>query len=532
MANKPIPWEDVEIELLKEKYPILTKDELKKLFPDRSIKSVMGKAERLGLKKIGDLSRQNWTVEDVNIIKEYYTNSTEEEMLKLLPSRTWNEIQHKSSRLNIRKYREFKEDRHSWTENEIEQLVLDRSYIYHGTYFDDFNKRKIIVECEKGIIDHVYFNSFKNGSEAGSHNITRRKDYFEALHTIENEGYKVISSENGYKNSRSEINTICPNGHHYPTTLSNFNHGNRCQKCWLEEIGKANILSFELVKERFLEKGYTIIEEILEYNGSLQKIKCLCTHHISEESLYLSYNQVVNNNIKCKYCNRDKRIMNLKEKYDSIDDYFNINNLMLTINKGTYVKERLNLNADVELTFICTEHIHYGEQRILNRSFRFNGNPCRYCAKKQISGQNHYRWNGGLSNLSEFLRGKINKWKFDSLKNNNFKCFITGLEGNLVVHHVKPFSEIVKETVNELSLPSHQNISHYSENELNEISKLCIRKHYEYGLGIPLDSNIHDLFHEEYSVFYFDEDDFYEFIERFKGGEFNSRIKEVVESGS
>lgn len=532
MANKPIPWTENEIALLKEKYPISTKKELLELFPDRSSKSISGKAEKMGIKKVGELERKNWTEEELDLIKVYYANSSKGEMLKLLPNRTWNEIQHKSSRLNIRKYKEYREPRHSWSEEEIKQIVLDRGYVYHGTYFDSFNKRKIVVECSFGIKQDVFFDSFKNGSEAGSLNITRRKTFQEAVEAIEKEGYMVVSDERSYVNSKSSIETICPNGHLYLTNFANFNHGNRCQDCWLQEIGKSNVLPIDVVKDRFIQDGFTIVEDIDIYEGSKQQVKCKCIHHLNEEALPLSYSQVVHYKIKCAYCVRDERMKSYQEKYNTIDNFFKENNLIFKLTIGEYIENRLKINSEFDLVFICNEHSYHGEQTIMDRSFRFNNNPCRFCAKKKISGNNSPHWNGGTSNLSEYLRGKINKWKFDSLKSNNFRCVLTGAERDLIVHHVKPFSEIVRETMKELCLPIHANISKYTDKELEIISSHCIAKHYEGGMGVPLHKDVHDLFHEEYSVFHFNEEDFYEFVNRFRKGEFNSYTKEVVGNGS
>lgn len=522
MANKAMPWSNKEVEILTEKYPYLTKSELGKLFPYRSIKSITGKAEKLGLKKSGELAINSWSDEEVYKIKEHYSDNSKEYMLGILPNRTWYQIQSKASKLNIRKYSEYKEERRSWTVEEIKELVENRGYIFLGTFFDSFNKRKITVKCPMNIEQDVYFDNFKNGSAAGSLSVTRRKSYSEAIDVIQSEGYKVISDESNYINSKSEIETICPNGHTYFTNLSNFNNGNRCQKCWFEEIGKSNILPIEIVSERFLNNDYKIINmENVQYEGSFQVLECKCIHHEYEKSLYLTYEQVVHRNFKCPYCIRDERVSKYIEKYEDINNYFIKNNLSLITSKEEYVNNRLN-TINAELKFICTDHKHYGEQIILNRSFRFNTSPCRYCVKKKVSGENSPHWKGGISNLAEYLRGRINKWKFDSMKSDGFKCILTDLKESLVVHHITPFSKIVQETMSLIELPVYENIGSYSEEDLENITNLCIDKHYEYGLGATLHSSIHDLFHEEYGLFYFDEDDFTEFTTRYKNGEFEN----------
>lgn len=528
MANKAIPWSNEEVELLTEKYPTATKIELKDMFPNRSIKSITGKAEKLGLKKTGDLAVNSWTDNEENIIKDYYSDTSKEGMMKLLPSRTWQQIQSKASKLNVRKYSEYKEERRSWTEEEIKELVESRDYIFLDTFFDNFHKRKIRVKCLKGIEQEVYFDNFKNGSEAGSLSTTRRKTYSEAVEIIQSEGYRVISDGTDYINSKSEIETMCPEGHIYCTTLASFTNGNRCQTCWFDIIGKSNIIPFETVIERFLNSGYRINnKEIEKYEGSSQKLECKCIHHMNEESLYLTYDQVVHRGFKCPYCTIDERIDRYHEKYDAIDNFFTDSDLILITTKDDYAYDRLN-GINPELRFICNEHVHYGEQVILNRSFRFNTKPCVYCVKKKISGENSPHWKGGISSLASYLRGKIHKWKYDSLKANGFKCILTGLSDDLVIHHITPFSKIVQESIESLNLPIYENINLYSEEELEGVTETCVTKHYDYGLGATLHSSVHDLFHEEYSVFYFDEEDFIEFISRYENGEFDILTKEIV----
>jgi hypothetical protein len=188
----------------------------------------------------------------------------------------------------------------------------------------------------------------------------------------------------------------------------------------------------------------------------------------------------------------------------------------------------LNIETDFPLIFECNEHSHLGKQQINARSFRFNNNPCRYCVKKQISGENHYRWQGGISPLSQYLRGKINQWKFDSMKHYDFKCFLTGKETNLIVHHIKPFRILVRETLNEAQLPLYENISKYTDQELKIITDICIKKHYESGFGVCLNSDVHNIFHDNYSVFHFTETDFYDFVERYNNGEFEIKGGEEI----
>lgn len=108
------------------------------------------------------------------------------------------------------------------------------------------------------------------------------------------------------------------------------------------------------------------------------------------------------------------------------------------------------------------------------------------------------------------------KWKFDSLKEHNFKCFITNTYGFLDVHHLYGFNFILNETLNELFLPIKPIIGDYTKEELDLIEKRCLELHYEYGLGVPLLSNIHKDFHNIYGYGDNTPKQFYEFISYYK----------------
>lgn len=114
------------------------------------------------------------------------------------------------------------------------------------------------------------------------------------------------------------------------------------------------------------------------------------------------------------------------------------------------------------------------------------------------SGGNSHLWNGGTSELYLYLRKCIKKWKLDSLNSSNYKCMITGSSKDLIVHHIHPFINIIRETLNELGLDIKKEVREYSDEELKDIEDLVLKKHYEYGLGAVLTSELHMEFHNLY----------------------------------
>jgi hypothetical protein len=140
-----------------------------------------------------------------------------------------------------------------------------------------------------------------------------------------------------------------------------------------------------------------------------------------------------------------------------------------------------------------------------------------------LNGAKNGRWVGGISNLSSYLRRKINDWKYDSLKSNNFKCFITGInDGSLVVHHLYSFSKIVRESLNIVKLPLYSEVSMYTNDQLKELEDKCVELHYKKGLGKPIIGSLHKLFHIEMGNLIIDNGELEEFREKYMNFEFDN----------
>jgi hypothetical protein len=515
MANKAQPWTNEEIVLLTNTYPTATKEELINLFPNRTHKSIAGKAEKMGLHKLEQV--EEWMDSELDILVANYSIIPKEDMILLLPNRTWSSIQHKASRLNLRKYNKYKDERTVWTDQEIEITVSDKGFKLLNINRDK-NRINITVSCVDEHTRTSHLDGFLKWVGCPVCTGRYKKPYEEAKTTIEKEGYVVLTTESHYKNARTKLDTICPQGHSYPTTLSNFNHGNRCSQCYFEIIGQSNFHDIGYVKLKYQENNF-IVQDNQVYKGVDEKLECKCIHHLDRESLYLSYIQVVNQKVNCPYCVEDEKVNNYKTIYNQILCTFNNFNLQLLTSEEEYVKIRLN-DKNSYIKFTCKEHINKGTQKIKIRTIRndHDGSYCKYCVS--VSGENHYRWQGGISNLSEYLRGRIQPWKDDSFKAHNYTCDVSGKDRNLTIHHKYAFSNIVKETLAELNFPVHKNINKYSDEQITLIEEKCLDIHYRYGLGICLNVEIHELFHSIYSVFNFTPEDYDEFKIRYKNGEF------------
>lgn len=189
-------------------------------------------------------------------------------------------------------------------------------------------------------------------------------------------------------------------------------------------------------------------------------------------------------NRECRECAKETR-----SKKQSLNEDYVKNSLM----EHGYSLLSPYKNSQSHITVECPEgHI----RKIKYGSFR-DGHRCLTCFNIRQTGSNSVSWNGGFRNLNEYVRKKINVWKYDSIKNSNYKCVITGEKFD-VIHHLIGFNFILSESMNELNYPVYDQISLYSNDELLTIIDKVLEVHYRYPLGVCLTKEIHDEFHGIY----------------------------------
>lgn len=216
----------------------------------------------------------------------------------------------------------------------------------------------------------------------------------------------------------------------------------------------------------------------------------------------------------------NERISNsLKHDFNYIENIYKNKSCVLLSGEDEYKN-----NTSI-LKFRCNKHNTIIQQSSY-QSFVSAKYGCYLCSIENRSGENHYYWNGGISPLHNYMRDKIVQWRADSLKYNNYKCYLTGEKGNIIVHHLYGFKQILEESLQELNLDLHDTINQYTEDELNLLTQKIIDKHYKYGYGVILISPIHDLFHNIYLRGNNTPEQFEEFKQRYYNFEFDDLLEE------
>ncbi len=111
---------------------------------------------------------------------------------------------------------------------------------------------------------------------------------------LKKEKWSMISTQDEYTNTKSNVSVSCPEGHEFVTTYNKFQSGRRCTPC-TKGYQKGSMLS-KITKE-FEERGYTLLET--EYVGNHIPLKCICK---CGRETAIAYNNFTRNIGGCKEC--------------------------------------------------------------------------------------------------------------------------------------------------------------------------------------------------------------------------------------
>lgn len=321
--------------------------------------------------------------------------------------------------------------------------------------------------------------------------IIKLNDIIEKLKSI-NPNIEVIRE---LKNSRNERCLECRciiHNHIWVGAVHHLCSGIGCPECKKENIAKALRTDIDIVKSSLMELGYTPLFE--NYYNSNTKLK------LQDKDGYIVYGRY------------SKIIIGEYPRPFSSINPDSIYNLKLWIKKNNKDIELLSKEVDESWPRLQVKCKICGKVWEISVSNLLKDRNCPICSINNRSGEFHHNWNGGTSNIREYLRAKIDTWKYDSMKKYNFKCDISGISSpKNVAHHIFPFSKIVKESISNLNLTIHKEVNKYTKDELLKIERECLRLHYDYGLGVCLSEELHDLFHKTYGYKDFGADDYTEF---------------------
>ncbi|MCK9319236.1 hypothetical protein [Methanoculleus sp.] len=210
----------------------------------------------------------------------------------------------------------------------------------------------------------------------------------------------------------------------------------------------------------------------------------------------------------------------LKEKYsymtnnELINTYFQFANSSIIMHKA----RELGVYKTNETLQRCFDEIgKFNSSRLLElNKWVGEGNP-QY--NSQRFGELNPNYKGGISALSQELRRNIKQWKIDSMENANYKCIFTNKSFDNI-HHLYSFDNIVRDTLKETQLPLYENISQYTQEELQQLIDKCLEIHYRHPLGVCMQEKYHIKFHMEFGYGNNTSEQFYEFLDNYYSGKY------------
>lgn len=295
---------------------------------------------------------------------------------------------------------------------------------------------KLDIMCPCGELFSTTFYNFQKKNKVTCNNCTRKRvsinnklDFNKVKADIETiSGYELVSEN--YMSATSKLIIKCPEGHLFHKSYSCFMQGQLCTVC-------SNIRQSEMFKTDINEiiktleqNNYKLIKIIGEYNGR-RNTKALVRCNKGHEYVRFLDTLISNGGKGCKICASIKLSEDRRTPITVI--YEDIEN-----NNHTFVKwiDEYKNNTTPFILICPRDHTFKSNWFVFSR-----GDRCPYCYREDTRSENHPKWKGGISELKDYIRGRLGNWKTESLKKYEYKCAITGQKGFLEIHHVIPFHQ-------------------------------------------------------------------------------------------
>ena len=261
-------------------------------------------------------------------------------------------------------------------------------------------------------------------------------------------------------------------------TKSKTKGNNTCSYCSGKKVNNTNSLA-SLRPDLIPEWHPTKNGNLTPYDvtcGSSKKIWWVC-----QDCGYESLRRIKHrtNSKGCKRCNNRIPL-----------SYYDICNKIKALNHKPNFKESEYQVGQKNFDIICEK----GHETTISLTTLYRKGNCRLCTIESRMGENNHNWNGGVSEIGDYMRSQIKDWKFNSLKRTNFKCDITGIySDDLEIHHLIPFSDLLNHSLRICGLPIKK-LHEYSLEEKESLRLTLLKMHNE-KLGVPLLGSIHRKFH-------------------------------------
>lgn len=294
---------------------------------------------------------------------------------------------------------------------------------------------------------------------------------------------KLLSTE--YVNCGTPLTLQCKCGNIFYKPFSKLKNGFFvCKECMNKHRSAKYRKDFQSVIDYINSTGCEYVSGEYVNSLSLLSIKCKCGNLFEK-----NYNHFKRGQHQCPKCGAENsRLAKFKYNTESVRE--------ILLKGGYTLLEDEYINCQTPLKCRCSRgHII----NIVFNQFLNGSSGCNTCAIINRSGKNSRLYKGGESEVLDNFRRIIKSWKIEIAKNYNYRCALTGAKYDCVVHHLKPFKQIVEESCKELNLPLHRKLKDYSSEDYRNLETLIIKKH-TIDIGILLQRKVHAKFHSIYGV--------------------------------
>lgn len=100
--------------------------------------------------------------------------------------------------------------------------------------------------------------------------------------------------------------------------------------------------------------------------------------------------------------------------------------------------------------------------------------------------------------VKRYIRARLTPWRDKYRRDHNYTCELTGSNSNIIVHHIRSFGLILSEAIENLDFPIYEDMSKYTEEQLDELFDEYMYLQEYYGQYICIKEDIHIHFHSIY----------------------------------
>lgn len=230
-------------------------------------------------------------------------------------------------------------------------------------------------------------------------------------------GYILLTTK--YINNKQKLEYICPNGHHGSIRWADFQQGYRCPIC-------VSYKKLKFIREQFAKEGYWLLSTV--YVNGKTKLEYICDkgHHCK-----ISWNSWKAGH-RCKQCSKLSRANKLR---------LDIKFIRKELAKESYeLLTKIYTGVHQKLKYRCPKG-HYWS---ITWSDWKSGARCRFCYLESIRGKKNPRHYSNLTNRNIYNKRdcpEYKEWRASVYKRDNYTCQICGKKGGkLNAHHLESFS--------------------------------------------------------------------------------------------